>query len=209
MKIYLKKLLKDRFGEITNRKQALATLRNLKQKTDESVQMFGERVIQVSEDVYTTQRKNENTNDLIEQQLIDIFCKGLTFDYLKMKLIREDPATLDAAVKIAKREQNIRDQISLTLDKSQNILRLNTEKDDRDIQPMEVDHLRNKLCKTCLRKGHSTQNCPYNVDVNAADKSDSDDSNSDVDILPISKNKHVKFKDNKKHKQNFASKPSL
>ena len=212
----LKKLLKERFGEVLNKRQAQLKLRNLKQKTDESVQMFGERIIQAAEDVYTLdQRQSKKTKDLIEQQLIDTFCNGVMFDYMKMKLIREEPTTLEAAIKVARREQNIRDQISLTLDnsqRSQNPLKLTIDQDDRDIQPIEVDHLRNRLCKICFKKDHSTQNCPKLVDVNAADESDSDtsDSENDLQMLPINKTtKRVKFKENNFRKPQSANRTTM
>ena len=39
---------------------------------------------------------------------MDTFCDGLRFDYLRMKLMREDPKTLENAVLCAMKEQDLR-----------------------------------------------------------------------------------------------------
>lgn len=38
--------------------------------------------------------KDRLTDHLVQQQLVDIFCDGLTFDYVRMKILRENPRDL-------------------------------------------------------------------------------------------------------------------
>jgi len=59
-------LLKKRFAEISDQPQVLAILRKIRQKDSESVQMFAERFLSLSEDAYPDQI-NEATRDLIKK----------------------------------------------------------------------------------------------------------------------------------------------
>ena len=49
----------------------------------------------------------------IERQLV-FFVDGLAHDYLKMKVMRENPATLQAGVASAMNEQNLRNRFNLS-----------------------------------------------------------------------------------------------
>ena len=49
----------------------------------------------------------------IQRQLIDIFLDGLSEDYLKMKILRDNPNNLDAAIIAATNDQNVRTRFSL------------------------------------------------------------------------------------------------
>jgi hypothetical protein len=53
------------------------------------------------------------TDQLVQQQLVGIFCDGLSFDYLRLKLLRENPKTLEAAIELAMIEQNLRKRLNL------------------------------------------------------------------------------------------------
>lgn len=103
----LKKLLQKRFAEVTDPQQATALLRRTRQGPQESVQMFAERLLRIAEDAYPSQVTNE-TRDIIQKQLADTFCDGLYYDYLRMKVLREDPKTFESAVQCAMKEQNLR-----------------------------------------------------------------------------------------------------
>lgn len=56
---------------------------------------------------------------LIQRQLIGFFVDGLAFDYLKRKVLRDTPPTLDRAVLLAIDEQNLRKQFELRTPYSQ------------------------------------------------------------------------------------------
>ena len=65
------------------------------------------------------------------------FADGLAHDYLKMKVMRENPATLKATVASAKKEQNLRNRFNLRIGRV-------TDSNVPSIEPMEIDHLRPK-----------------------------------------------------------------
>lgn len=45
--------------------------------------------------------------------MVDIFTNGLSFDFLRIKVLRENPKTLENAVQVAMREQNLRKRLAL------------------------------------------------------------------------------------------------
>lgn len=106
----LKQFLKNRFAEITDSQHALAIMRKMRQNSNESVQIFAERILQVAEDAYTSENLE---HEIIQKQLVDIFTDGLSFDFLRMKVLRENPKTLENAVQVAMREQNLRKRLAL------------------------------------------------------------------------------------------------
>ena len=112
---HLKKLMQKRFAEITDPQQAMAVLRRIRQKPDESVQLYSERLLRIAEDAYPTPY-DERDHHLVQKQLIDIFCDGLCFDYLRMKVLRENPDSFEKALEIAMREQNLRKRFNLRSD---------------------------------------------------------------------------------------------
>jgi hypothetical protein len=109
----LKKLLQKRFAEITDNQQALAMLRKMKQGENEPVQVYSERLWRIAEDAYPKNMGSPETKALVEKQLVDIFGDGLYHSYMRMKLLREDPRTYEAAVECAMREQNLRQRFNL------------------------------------------------------------------------------------------------
>lgn len=62
----------------------------MRQNSNESVQIFAERILQVAEDAYTSENLE---HEIIQKQLVDIFTDGLLFDFLRMKILRENPKT--------------------------------------------------------------------------------------------------------------------
>lgn len=177
----LKESLKNRFAEITDSQHALAVMRRTRQNSNESVQLFAERLLQIAEDAYS---KDKLKDPLVQQQLVDIFCDGLTFDYLRMKILRENPKDLESAIQLAMREQNLRQRLAIrgssitsttpndnrqTVSKFDSTTPLLSERlvnlsstDNRQEEPMEVDHTRNKGCFKCMKIGHRARFCPLN-----------------------------------------------
>ena len=110
----LKKFMTKRFGEITNESEAMAVLRRIRQGPDESVQMYSERLLRVAEDAYPPSCQADKSGfDLVQRQLLDIFCDGLFHDYLRMKVMRANSKTFEEAVEIAMQEQNLRKRFNL------------------------------------------------------------------------------------------------
>ena len=84
----------------------------------------------------------------IEKQLVGCFVDGLVHDYLKMRVMRENPATLQAAVASAMSEQNLRKRFNLRIGRV-------TDSNVCHIEPMDIDHLRpTKHCFKCNKLGH-------------------------------------------------------
>ena len=83
-------------------------LRKVQQKPGETVQVYAERLLTLAEDAYPAQQ-----GAAVQRQQIDIFVDGLQEDQLKLKVLRANPQTLDAAVTTATNEQNLRKRFSL------------------------------------------------------------------------------------------------
>ena len=102
--------LTNRFAEIVDRQHALTQLRRIKQKPKESVQIFAERQLALSEDAFGRDGAGP-LGAAAKQQLVAYFIDGLSEYYLKAKILRENPATFRGAVLCATNEQNVRQRI--------------------------------------------------------------------------------------------------
>ena len=112
----MKQELTVRFAEIVDPQHALTLLRKIKQRPKESVQLFAERLLTLSEDAFD--RDGAGTLGMgAEQQLVAYFIDGLSDYYLKAKILLENAATFRAAVTCATNEQNVQDRIQLRLGK--------------------------------------------------------------------------------------------
>ena len=94
---------------------------------------------------------NNQGGNAVERQLIDIFVDGLTNDQLKMKILRDQPDTLQGAVATCTKEQNLRTRVQMSRHGSYSAH-----------TPMEVDHSRGQRYKygDKLKKVNSTSNRP-------------------------------------------------
>ena len=97
----MKAQLAVRFSDVTDNQMALSLLRQVRQKAGENIQNYAERILSLVEEAYDNQG-----GDAIERQLIDIFVDGLLNDQLKLKILRDQPDTLQGAVAICTNEQN-------------------------------------------------------------------------------------------------------
>lgn len=75
-------------------------MRKMRKISNESVQIFAERILQVAEDAYTSENLE---HEIIQKQLFDIFTDGVSFHFLRMKVLRENHKTLENAVQVAMR----------------------------------------------------------------------------------------------------------
>lgn len=153
----LKTALSTRFSEVQDAQHATYLLRNIKQNLGENVHTYVERLLTLAEDVFQVQAHGPQQAAnlaVIERQLIEYFIDGLSENFLKLKVMRDAPVTLQAAVTSATNEQNLRTRFNLrfnTPDAYQNSSRH---------ENMEVDHIRpQKRCQFCNRQGHSIKDC--------------------------------------------------
>ena len=167
----LKQILQNRFADVSDSGQAMAMLRKIRQKPDESVQIFSERFLLIAEDAYPPSAcSNETARQVVEKQLVDIFCDSLYYDHLRIKVMREDQQDFESAVDIAMNEQNLRKRFQLrsggdAIQTSINnqivtpyqidppcstpntqLYRSQWSADCRDIEPIDIGHLRRKFC---------------------------------------------------------------
>ena len=155
--VELKRQLGVRFAEVSDEQHAFALLQRTKQSRNESVPVFAERLQTLAVEAYP-----DGLAGPVQRQLIGFFVDGLEQDGLKMKLMRDNPATFGDAVRIATEEQNLRLKFALRT-KGMGV---------RDIgmgqvrhEPMEVDHLREMRCHRCNRKGHRARDCRIVAEV--------------------------------------------
>ncbi|MCG8049022.1 MAG: hypothetical protein JAY66_25635 [Candidatus Thiodiazotropha taylori] len=150
----IKAELTSRFAEVTDPQHALMLLRKVKQKPGENIQVYAERLMALSEDAFFGQ-----LGDAVQTQLVGFFIDGLAFDYMKMKVMRENPATLQAAITVATAEHNLRKRFDLRTS-SHSGQKQNAYTGEYGTEPMEVDHARPKLrCFVCNKKGHKAKDC--------------------------------------------------
>ena len=91
---HLKQQLAVRFSDVTDA---------------QSIQVFAARLLSLAEEAYDNQG-----GDAVERQLIDIFVDGMTNDQLKMKMLRDRPDNLQAAIGIATNEKNLRARVNMS-----------------------------------------------------------------------------------------------
>ena len=99
---------------------ALCQLRKTRQRPDENVQNYAERLIVLCDDAYPG---DNLTVDHIQKQLVETFTDGVKDNAIARKLIREKPITLEKALEIATQEQQTARAFELR----------------REESPMEVD----------------------------------------------------------------------
>lgn len=137
-----------RFAEVVDPQHALLLLRKVRQKQGEAIQVYAERLIGLGEDAFDAQNR--------DTQLIGYFIDGLYHDYMKMKVMRENPQTLQQAVTSATNEQNLRKRFNLRTGHDMGGNHSNLS----EAQPMEVDHYRPQpRCFNCQKRGHLAKNC--------------------------------------------------
>ena len=149
--------LLNHFGVITDANHAMDMLRNVSQKQGENVNIFAERIFKLSGDAYTaTERADPGSYAMAQRQLVSYFTDGLRDKSIQLKIMRQMPDTLDAALKIARGEVNIMTRFELRTGRP---FRENRVTDDRVIEPMEVNQVRPKTCHSCGKPGHTANNC--------------------------------------------------
>ncbi|XP_062620135.1 uncharacterized protein LOC134281720 [Saccostrea cucullata] len=182
----LKAELSMRFAEITDSQHAFMLLRQVKQEKFENVQIFAERLLSIAEEAYQGAQDMRVT----ENQLVGFFVDGLYSDRLKIKVMRDNPATMQDAINSARAEFNLQQRFQLRTGRNYFAPATFTG------EPMEVDHYRYKrgnrhnegqrprqfvkktytpkkvlavetkrprsevVCWTCNKRGHYSPECP-------------------------------------------------
>ena len=149
--VQMKAELKTRFGGISDESQYLALLQRAKQGKTETVQVFGERLLEIASEAYPGQ---DLANPIISRQLVSCFIDGLRDTAIARKIIRDNPADFPTAVRTATAEQNVLLKFDVRLGAKE-------MKERREIVPMEIGHVQAKQvqCFSCKQFGHIKRNC--------------------------------------------------
>ena len=181
----LKGELSIRFDEISDAQHAFMLLRQVKQGKTENVQIYAERLLSLAEQAYEGQQENRVT----EGQMIGFFIDGLYSDRLKLKVMRDNPRDMQAAINSARAEHNLQQRFQLRTGRNYFVPTNNTG------EPMEIDHFRYRrgarrnrndqlqtkqydrrknisaieqnqntseiFCWTCNKKGHISRDCTF------------------------------------------------
>ncbi|CAG2214182.1 unnamed protein product [Mytilus edulis] len=144
----LKTQLNFRYGHIPDASYAFELLNKVNQKIGENVPIFGERILTLATDAFRGQDINQ---PIVQLQLVNFFINGLYQDYLRMKIMRENPQTLAQAVNSAMAETQLRRKFDLKKNNG----------NERNITPMDISHYREigVKCSNCNRFGHKAKYC--------------------------------------------------
>lgn len=152
------------------------------QNWNDSVEMFAERLLQIVENAFSKDRLKD---PLMKKTLSRYLCDGLTFDYLRMTILRENQTDLESVNQIAMREQIMRQRLAIKVSNMKETVQSNdnrrtlsnfdttllllkdwaanpTSKETRHVNPTGIDLARNSRCFKCPKTGHSARFCPQN-----------------------------------------------
>ena len=87
----------DQYSDLVDAQLALHQLRKTRQRPDENVQNYAERLIVLYDYAYPG---DNITVDHIQKQLVETFTDGVKDNAIARKFIREKPITLEKALQI-------------------------------------------------------------------------------------------------------------
>lgn len=92
-----------RFAEVTDSQHAFMLLLKCRQNRDENVQVYAEssRLLNLAEEAFP------EGGPSVQRQLVGAFADGLASDRLRLKVMRDNPATVQDAINTARGEQNL------------------------------------------------------------------------------------------------------
>lgn len=84
----LKEELSIRFLDVINKQHAFMLLRHIKQKKNEKVQVYAERLLSLA----------EHAGSVSDMHLVEYFIDGLYSDRVMLKVMRDNPTTMADAI---------------------------------------------------------------------------------------------------------------
>ena len=159
----LKQQLSVRFAEVRDQEHALTLLQKIKQKKDESVPLYAERLNQMARDAFPDTAEFDAAP--VQRQLVQIFASGLLSDQINFRIVRRKPTSFDAAVTMATEEENFAHIFGLRRGANRKLFMgehsgfQGFEPQARAEVPMEVDAARRR--NGCFRCGgnHRARDC--------------------------------------------------
>ena len=113
-------------------------LHKIKQKHEENIPVFAERLLSLANQAYSDDSLRTAE---VQNQLVNFFIDGLSYDYIKIKVMRENSETLQDAVTTAMNEFNFRKRVDLRIGHD---YYSGSNFDSRQEEPMDVSHYRPK-----------------------------------------------------------------
>ena len=99
--VALRNMLREQFSDTGDSLIAKQKLLRLRQNKEETIQNFAERLFSLAEEAYSAVDLPTN---IVQRQLVEILTAGLKDDHIARKLLREQPADLTQAVRLAATE---------------------------------------------------------------------------------------------------------
>lgn len=115
---------------VTDSQHAFMLLLKCRQNKDENVQVYAERLLNLAEEAFP------EGGPSVQRQLVGAFADGLASDRLRLKVMRDNPATVQEAIYTARGEQNLFKRFNLRTGRD------NFSISDGGHQPLEIDHYR-------------------------------------------------------------------
>ena len=144
----LKSELNVRFADVNDSHHAFTMLCKARQSKNETIQIYAEKLYASANNAFAKMDKV-----IVESQCVGFFIDGLYHDFLRMKVMREDPKTFQAALQSALAEQNFRKRFQLRTNNTHSGTMRNKE-------PMEIYHIRPpKKCFLCKKVRHLAKHC--------------------------------------------------
>ena len=137
----LKADLISHFSAVSDSDHAHDVLKKIKQGPSETVSFYAERIHRLAKEAYTVNDLTDaGSRALAQKQLVSYFLDGLRDVGIKLKLLRKNPTTLDAALNIAREECALMQRFELRNPRA--APRTSPRLQHPDEEPMEVDHVR-------------------------------------------------------------------
>ena len=141
---------------------AFELLRRIRQKPNEHISLFAERIFELSKDAYShNEMNNEATAKLAQRQLVNYFIDGLNDRSVRLKIMRQEPTNLNDALKAARDEINLIQRFEL---RGNRIARDAPTNREDNVEPMEVSQVRSRTCHKCGKNGHIAKDCNARYD---------------------------------------------
>ena len=170
----LKEELQTQFDFSLDSISAMVQLRTVKQKADQTYQMFAEELQLLAAQAYSAE---ELETPVVIRELVAIFTGGLIHGKVRAHLYRHPPVTMKAAIKAAHDEGRLIDRVDRLNTPSQAQQSLQPHTSTRNVsrreETMECDVVRfqytesgQPICNRCGLSGHIVRNCRVRVPGN-------------------------------------------